>query len=66
MDLPFADASWKVTQQWYGEFSADGRTFYVPTSGTEAGEPLRVTPFLWLCLPVKIEARDGQQIELVQ
>lgn len=38
-DLPFADSSWKVNQQWYAEFSNDGRTVYVPTSGTEAGEP---------------------------
>jgi outer membrane protein assembly factor BamB len=39
VDLPFADASWKVAQQWFGAFASDDRTIYIPTSGTEAGEP---------------------------
>jgi hypothetical protein len=39
VDLPFADGTWKVSQQWYGEFSNDERTVYIPTAGTEAGDP---------------------------
>ena len=47
---------------WYPAFWNNcGKVTWVVSKGL----PLSIFPFMWLCLPVKITALEGAQIELV-